>query len=43
MSTAAAYSMILIFIVLAAIGLMYWLVGRTLASQEGVDLTMGAG
>lgn len=43
MSTAAAYSMILIFIVLAAIGLMYWLVGRTLGSQEGVDLTTGAG
>lgn len=43
MSTAAAYSMILIFIVLAAIGLMYWLVGRTLTSQEGVDLSMGVG
>lgn len=43
MSTAAAYSMILIFIVLAAIGLMYWLVGRTLGTQEGVDLTTGAG
>lgn len=43
MSTAAAYSMILIFIVLAAIGLMYVLVGRTLGSHEGVDLTMGAG
>ncbi len=43
MSTAAAYSMILIFIVLAAIGLMYWLVGRAFASQDSVDLTIGAG
>lgn len=43
MSTAAAYSMILIFIVLAAIGLMYWLVGRAFATQDSVDLTIGAG
>jgi iron(III) transport system permease protein len=43
MSTAAAYSMILIFIVLAAIGLMYWLVGRAFGSEDSVDLTIGAG
>jgi len=43
MSTAAAYSMILIFIVLAAIALMYAVVGRALSSEEGVDLTFGAG
>lgn len=43
MSTAAAYSMILIFIVLAAIGLMYWIVGRAFASQNGVDLSSGVG
>jgi iron(III) transport system permease protein len=41
MSTAAAYSMILIFIVLVAIALMYWFVGRTFGAQESVDLTMG--
>jgi iron(III) transport system permease protein len=43
MSTAAAYSMILIFIVLIAIGLLYLFVGRALTSQEGIDLSMGAG
>jgi len=43
MSTAAAYSMILIFIVLAAIGLTYLLVGRAFATEEGVDLTIGGG
>jgi iron(III) transport system permease protein len=43
MSTAAAYSMILIVIVLAAIGLLYAVVGRTFAAGEGVDLTIGGG
>ncbi len=43
MSTAAAYSMILIFIVLVAIGLTYLLVGRAFAAEEGVDLTIGGG
>jgi len=43
MSTAAAYSMILIFIVLAAIGLMYWLVGRVLSARGNVDLSSGVG
>ena len=43
MSTAAAYSVILIAIVLAAIGLMYLFVGRTFASNENVDLTFGGG
>jgi len=41
-SLAAAYSMILIFIVLAAIGLMYLIVGRAFRT-EGMELTMGAG
>jgi iron(III) transport system permease protein len=41
-SLAAAYSMILIFIVLAAIGLMYLIVGRAFRT-EGVEITMGAG
>lgn len=43
MSTAAAYSMILIAIVLAAIGLMYAVIGRTLGTSETVDLTLGGG
>lgn len=42
MSLAAAYSMILIVIVLAAIGLMYLIVGRAFRT-EGVHITMGAG
>jgi iron(III) transport system permease protein len=41
MSTAAAYSMILIGIVLAAIGLLYAILGRTFARAENVDLTVG--
>lgn len=41
-SLAAAYSMILIFIVLAAIGLMYLIVGRAFRT-EGMEITMGAG
>ena len=43
MSTAAAYSMILIFIVLAAIGLMYWWLGRRFGGSKNVDLSIGAG
>ncbi|MEM7346606.1 MAG: ABC transporter permease subunit, partial [Chloroflexota bacterium] len=43
MSTAAAYSVILIVIVLVAIGLMYLFIGRTFASNENVDLTFGGG
>lgn len=43
MSTAAAYSVILIAIVLAAIGLTYLWLGRAFASQQNVDLTMGGG
>ena len=41
-SLAAAYSMILIFIVLVAIGLMYAIVGRAFRSED-VALTLGAG
>ena len=43
MSTAAAYSVILIMIVLAAIGLTYLWLGRTYGSRQSVDLTVGAG
>ena len=41
-SVAAAYSFVLILIVLLAIGLMYAVVGRAFRG-EGVELTMGAG
>lgn len=41
MSTAAAYSVILIAIVLAAIGLLYLLLGRAFANQTDVDLSVG--
>jgi iron(III) transport system permease protein len=41
-SLAAAYSMILIFIVLAAIGLMYAIVGRAFRTED-VEMTIGAG
>jgi iron(III) transport system permease protein len=41
-SLAAAYSMILIFLVLAAIGLLYAIVGRAFRT-EGVAMSMGAG
>ena len=41
-SVAAAYSFVLILIVLVAIGLMYAVVGRAFRG-EGVELTMGAG
>ena len=43
MSTAAAYSVILIGIVLAAIGLMYWWLGRRYGGSEAVDLSIGGG
>ncbi len=42
MSLAAAYSMILIFIVLAAIGIMYAWAGRAFRTL-GVETTLGAG
>ncbi len=41
MSTAAAYSVILIGIVLAAISLLYAVLGRTFAQREDVDLSIG--
>ncbi len=40
MSTAAAYSVILIIIVLAAIGLTYLWLGRSFGSKQDVDLTV---
>ncbi len=43
MSTAAAYSVILIAIVLAAIGLVYWWLGRAFQGRGDVDLSLGAG
>ena len=43
MSTAAAYSVILIAIVLVAIGLMYLFVGRAFATNDSIDLTLGGG
>ncbi len=42
-SLAAAYSMILIFIVLAAIGLVYVWAGRAFRTVSGVETTLGAG
>ncbi len=39
---AAAYSMVLIFIVLGAIGLLYFWAGRAFRT-EGIELTLGAG
>lgn len=41
MSTAAAYSVILIGIVLAAIGLLYLLLGKAFESRADVDLSIG--
>jgi len=41
MSTAAAYSVILIAIVLAAIGLLYLFLGRAFAREVDVDLSIG--
>lgn len=43
MSTAAAYSMILIAIVLIAIGLMYLWLNRTYQGRQSVDLSVGRG
>ncbi len=43
MSVAAAYSMILIAIVLVAIGLTYLVVGRAFTARPDVDLTVGGG
>ena len=43
MSVAAAYSVILIAIVLAAIGLVYWWLGRTFAGRGSVDLSVSGG
>ncbi len=43
MSTAAAYSVILIAIVLAAIGLMYAWLGRSYGGSEDIDLSIGGG
>lgn len=43
MSTAAAYSMILIAIVLIAIGLMYLWLKRTYQGSQTVDLSVGRG
>jgi iron(III) transport system permease protein len=43
MSLAAAYSVILIAIVLGAIGLMYVFMGRVFGRRAGVDLTVGMG
>jgi ABC-type sulfate transport system permease component len=42
MSTAAAYSVILVAIVLAAIGLMYAIASRRLRALGGVDLSLGS-
>ena len=42
MSTAAAYSMILILIVLVAIGLTYLWLGRSFGAAENVDLSVSA-
>lgn len=43
MSIAAAYSVILIAIVLIAIGLLYLWLGRTFAASDSVDLSIGGG
>ena len=43
MSTAAAYSMILIFIVLIAIGIVYAWMGRAFRAANQVDLSVGGG
>ena len=43
MSVAAAYSIILITIVLAAIGLMSWWLKRTYGARQDVDLSVGGG
>ena len=43
MSTAAAYSVILIAIVLVAIGLMYLWLNRTYGRRQNIDLSIGGG
>jgi ABC-type sulfate transport system permease component len=43
MSVAAAYSMILIAIVLAAIGVMSLWLSRTYGGRQDVDLSSGSG
>jgi iron(III) transport system permease protein len=43
MSVAAAYSIILIAIVLVAIGLMSWWLKRTYGARQDVDLSVGGG
>jgi iron(III) transport system permease protein len=43
MSVAAAYSVILISVVLAAIGLMSWWLKRTYGGRQDVDLSVGGG
>ncbi len=43
MSTAAAYSVILIMIVLAAIGLVYAYLGRSYGQSNQIDLSIGSG
>jgi iron(III) transport system permease protein len=43
LSTAAAYSVILIAIVLSAIMLMYALIGRQARALGGVDMSVGGG
>ncbi|MDJ0755446.1 MAG: iron ABC transporter permease [Ardenticatenaceae bacterium] len=40
MSTAAAYSVILILIVLVAIGLTYWWLGRTYGAADKIDISL---
>ncbi|MBI5032213.1 MAG: ABC transporter permease subunit [Chloroflexi bacterium] len=42
-SVAAAYSMVLIVIVLAAIGLMYAWAGRAFRTTGGIEMNLGAG
>ena len=41
MSTAAAYSIILIVLVLAAIALTYWWLRRTFQQDATIDLNLG--
>jgi iron(III) transport system permease protein len=43
MSVAAAYSVLLIVLVFAAIGVMYLVTGRTFRADERVDVALGAG
>jgi hypothetical protein len=43
MSVAAAYSVLLIVLVLGAIGVMYAAVGWTFRADERVEVALGAG